>query len=29
LNIEAGENAFVGAFNNPATVLLSDRRPER
>jgi HlyD family secretion protein len=23
LNIEAGENAFVGAFNNPATVLLS------
>jgi HlyD family secretion protein len=23
LNIEAGENAFVGAFNNPATVLLA------
>ena len=23
LNIEAGENAFVGAFNNPATTLLS------
>src|SRR5262249_40920776 len=23
VNIEAGENAFVGAFNNPATVLLS------
>jgi HlyD family secretion protein len=23
LNIEAGENAFVGAFNNPATVLVS------
>jgi HlyD family secretion protein len=23
LNIEAGENAFVGAFNNPATVLIT------